>query len=65
MLKGFTRNIPAFKILSEEQLEAIHRGTLDILQETGISVYNERALKVFKKAGCSADFETKRGNGHY
>jgi len=60
MLKGFTRNLPAFKILTEEQLESIHRGTLDILQETGISVYNERALKVFKKAGCNVDFETKR-----
>jgi len=60
MLKGFTRNLPVFKILTEEQLEAIHTGTLDILQETGILVYNERALKVFKKAGCEVDFETKR-----
>lgn len=60
MLKGFTRNFPAFKILSEEQIDAIHIGTLDILQETGISVYSDRALKVFNKAGCEVDFETKR-----
>jgi len=60
MLKGFTRNFPLFKILTEEQVEAIHRGTLDVLQETGVSVYNERALKVFKKAGCDVNFETKR-----
>ena len=60
MLKGFMRNFKPLEILGEEKIEAIHTGTLDILQETGISVYNERALKVFKKAGCSVDFETKR-----
>jgi len=60
MLKGFTRNFPTFKILTEEQIEAIHRGTLDILQETGVLVYNERALKIFEKAGCNVNFETKR-----
>jgi len=60
MLKGFTRNFPTFKILNEEQVKAIHRGTLDILQETGVLVYNERALKIFEKAGCNVDLEIKR-----
>jgi trimethylamine---corrinoid protein Co-methyltransferase len=59
MSRGFIRNFPAFKILSEENIDQIHRGTLDILQKTGISVYNDRALKVFKNADCDVDFDTK------
>jgi len=60
MFKGFTRRFPPLKILTDEQVEAIHRGTLDVLQETGVLVYNEKALNVFKKAGCNVNFETKR-----
>ncbi len=60
MSRGFLRNFPAFKILSEEKIEAIHAGTLEVLQKTGLTVYNDKALKVFKDAGCKVDFETKR-----
>ncbi|RLE10564.1 hypothetical protein DRJ00_01075 [Candidatus Aerophobetes bacterium] len=60
MAKGFMRRFPPLKILTDEQVEAIHRGTLDVLQQTGVLVYNERALNVFKKAGCDVNFETKR-----
>lgn len=60
MSRGFLRNFPAFKILSEEKIEAIHAGTLEVLQKTGLIVYNDKALKVFKDAGCKVDFETKR-----
>jgi len=35
MAKGFMRRFPPLKILTDEQVEAIHRGTLDVLQETG------------------------------
>ena len=35
MLKGFTRNFKPLEILSEEEIEAIHRGTLEVLWVTG------------------------------
>jgi len=49
MLRGFTRNFPPLKILTEEQVEAIHRGTLDVFWQTGIRIEHERALKLLKK----------------
>ncbi|GAI96689.1 unnamed protein product, partial [marine sediment metagenome] len=59
-LKGFTRNFKPLEILTEEQVEAIHRGTLDVLWETGIRLEHERALKVLEKNGCKVDYESNR-----
>jgi len=55
MLKGFTRNFKPLELLTSEQVEAIHSGT-----QTGVLVYNKKALKVFKENGCSVDFNSKR-----
>ncbi|MEA1964073.1 MAG: trimethylamine methyltransferase family protein [Candidatus Aerophobetes bacterium] len=60
MLKGFTRKFKPLEILTEEQVEAIHRGTLEILENTGMTFYHEKALKLFEKNGCKVDFEKKR-----
>ena len=54
-LEGFSRNFKPLEILTEEQVEAIHRGTLDVLQGTGVRIKHERALKLFKKNGCKID----------
>ncbi|GAI20529.1 unnamed protein product, partial [marine sediment metagenome] len=35
MRRGYIRNIEPLKILTDTQVEAIHRGTLDVLEETG------------------------------
>jgi trimethylamine--corrinoid protein Co-methyltransferase len=59
-LKGFTRNIPPLNILTEEQVEAIHRATLDVLENTGIRFESEKALQIFEKNECMVDFEDKR-----
>ena len=59
-LKGFTRNFKPLEILTEEQVEAIHRGTLDVLWETGIRFEHERALKVLENNGCKVDYESNR-----
>jgi len=58
--KGFTRNIKPLEILTEEELEAIHRGTLDVLWETGIRFEHKRALKILEKEGCKVDYENSR-----
>jgi len=59
-MKGFICNIKPLEILSEEQVEAIHRGVLDILESTGVRVEHERALKLFKENGCQVDRDEKR-----
>lgn len=58
--KGFKRSFPAFKIISENEVEAIHRATLQVLWETGATFHHEQALKLFAESGCKVDFETHR-----
>ena len=60
MKKGFTRNFKPLEILTEEQIEAIHRGTLDVLENTGIRIEHERALKLFEKNDCKVDYDDMR-----
>lgn len=60
MLKGFTRNFKPLEILSGEQIQAIHRGTLDVLETTGIRVEHEKALELFTNSGCKVDLKEKR-----
>jgi len=47
-------------MLSEEEMEAIHRGALYILETTGMRVEHEKALKLFADNKCKVDFEQKR-----
>ena len=56
-MKGFTRHLKPLEILTEEQVEAIHRGTLEVLETTGLRIEHERALKVFEKNGCKVDYD--------
>jgi trimethylamine--corrinoid protein Co-methyltransferase len=59
-LKGFTRNIKPLNVLTDEQVEAVHRATLDVLENTGIRFESESALKIFEKYDCMVDFEDRR-----
>lgn len=59
-MKGFTRNFEPLRILTEEQVESIHRGILDVLQDTGVRFEHKRALKLFEKNGCKVDFSDMR-----
>ena len=59
-LKGFARNFKPLEILTEEEVEAIHRGTLEVLWVTGVSVQHQRALKLFDKNGCKVDYDDMR-----
>lgn len=60
MKLGFPRNYPPLTMLTEEGVEAIHCGTLDVLWETGVRFESERALELFDKNGCLVDFEDRR-----
>lgn len=58
--KGFTRNCKPLEMLNNDQIEAIHRGTLEVLEKTGIRFESEKALKLFADNGCQVDFKKKR-----
>ena len=60
VMKGFTRRFAPLKILSDEQIEEIHRATLGVLERTGLRFESERALKLFEKHGCVVDHDTTR-----
>jgi len=60
MLKGFTRKFKPLEVLTEEKIEAIHRGTLDVLQETGIRFESEKALRICEENGCIVDHDQMR-----
>lgn len=60
MLKGFSRNIKLLEILTDEELAAIHRGTLDVLETTGVTFDHQETLQFFADHGCQVDFNNKR-----
>jgi trimethylamine--corrinoid protein Co-methyltransferase len=57
MLRAFTRNFRPLEILTDEQIEGIHRGTLDVLWQTGVRCESKRALRLFEKNDCSVDYD--------
>ena len=49
----------SLNILTDDEVEQIHLGTLEILDQTGIFVEDERALDCFEKGGASVDRGSK------
>lgn len=49
----------SLNILSNDELDEIHYGTLEVLNETGVYVEDEKALDCFEKGGAEVDHETK------
>jgi trimethylamine--corrinoid protein Co-methyltransferase len=39
-------------VLNDKQIEEIHLATMEVLQRTGVDVYNKKALRLLKDAGC-------------
>jgi trimethylamine--corrinoid protein Co-methyltransferase len=58
--RGFTRRFPPLKLLTDEQVEELHRATLQVLWTTGVHIEHERALKLFEQNGCKVDHEAMR-----
>ena len=51
-MKGFKRNFKPLEILTDDQVEAIHRGILNVLEKTGVRVEHEGAWKIFEQNDC-------------
>ena len=57
--EGFKRNLNPLKIITDEQIEDIHRSTLRVLEETGIRIEHEGALELLADSGCKVDFDNR------
>jgi len=61
----YTVNIhPRFRVLSTDQVEEMHYGTLEVLRRTGVKVLVGEAREMLKKAGCWVDGEIVRFPPH-
>ena len=47
------------QVLSQEEMELVHKRTLELLENVGVCVKSERALKVLAKHGAEVDFKTQ------
>ena len=54
MSKGFTQNV---KFFTQEERQKIHEASMQVLEETGLLVHNEKARGIFKAHGCDVDAE--------
>ena len=59
MSLGFERKYEILKILTDDQIQAIHQGTLDILENVGVKIESDNALKIFDNHDCIVDFDNK------
>jgi trimethylamine:corrinoid methyltransferase-like protein len=60
MRRGFRRRTSPVKILSDCEVEATHRSTLDLLEEVGCRFEREKALDLSKQNSCVFDYEEFR-----
>ena len=60
MQPGFTRGFRPLTVLTADQVEEIHRGTLEVLWGTGVRIEHEKALKLFESNGFKVDHDEMR-----
>ena len=60
MLKGFTRKFKVLDLLTDENVQSIHKAVLDVLRDTGVRFENTKALKDLEGIGCMVDYSMKR-----
>jgi len=53
MNSGFkTQCVPAYRLLTEDQIKEIHRASLEILETVGVRVAHEEGVHLLREAGC-------------
>ncbi|MEM3699675.1 MAG: trimethylamine methyltransferase family protein [Candidatus Bathyarchaeia archaeon] len=52
-------SLPKFKPLSKHEIESIHLASLRLLEEVGVKIYSETALKLLSDAGVEVDSNKK------
>ena len=46
------------KLFSQSEVDRVHEASLEILENVGMLVRNEKALAIFAKNGCQVDMQT-------
>ncbi|MDP9137945.1 MAG: trimethylamine methyltransferase family protein, partial [Pseudomonadota bacterium] len=54
------RPFPPLELISDDQIETIHRSALTILEEIGMQVLNTEAIDIYRKAGAIVDGDRVR-----
>ena len=54
---GFPKGRVAFRMLEKRDLESMHWGTLDVLENSGIKVFSNECLKLLDEAGCTVNLK--------
>jgi trimethylamine--corrinoid protein Co-methyltransferase len=53
MNSGFkTQCVPSYRLLTEEQIQEIHRASLEVLETVGVRLLHEGAVELLRDAGC-------------
>ncbi len=58
MLEGIRRKFKPLEILTEEEVNSIHAGTLQVLENTGVKFESKKALRLLEQNGCKVNFDT-------
>jgi len=46
-----------FSVLSREDLEKIHKATIDVLEAAGLKITSRKCLKILEEKGCKVDYK--------
>ena len=62
MSKKFTydTDMLGYHVLTNEDLDAIHEATLDLMHDYGVQMHGKEALEILEGAGCEVDYEIDR-----
>jgi trimethylamine--corrinoid protein Co-methyltransferase len=53
MNSGFrTQCVPSYRLLTEEQIQEIHRASLEVLETVGVRLLHAEAVELLRDAGC-------------
>lgn len=60
MISGFkSQCVPAYHLLTPEQIKFIHTATLELLETVGIDVYHDEARQMLADAGCRVNVDRR------
>ena len=62
MSKKFTydTDMLGYHVLRNEDLDAIHEATLELMEDFGVQMHGKEALEILEGAGCTVDYENDR-----
>lgn len=63
-MNKYDRQVVPINVFSDNQLEEIHMGTLEVLRRTGLKITHPETVELLRKAGCWIDGERVRIPSH-